>query len=195
MSDSIETTLFARVVQRIDPAYKLRRAWTLMGGVSAQVTALEVERGDGRIQKLIVRQHGAVDLAHNPHIATDEYKLLRQLHACGMPVPMAYDYDESGTIMPSPYVVMEYIEGETDFAPIDTAHYLDQLAAHLAALHRLNLTTLDLAFLPAQAGRYNAQSMERPSMLDETLDESRIRATLRASLPQYNEPVLLHGDY
>lgn len=197
MSASIELTAFARIVQRIDPTYKLRRAWALTGGVSAQVTALEVARDDGDMHKLIVRQHGTVDLAHNQHIAADEYKLLRQLHARGLPAPMAYDYDESGAILPSPYVVIAFIEGATDFTPANLTTYIEQIAAQLATLHRLDLATLDVAFLPDQAARYAARSMEQPTVIDEMLHEARIRAALRASLPlpQHNKSVLLHGDY
>ena len=39
-----------QVVQKIDPQTRLLRAWTLKDGISAQVTALEIERPDGQVQ-------------------------------------------------------------------------------------------------------------------------------------------------
>jgi hypothetical protein len=71
-----EDKKFERVVRRIEPQSRLLRAWGLKGGVSARVTALEIERPDGHTQKMIVRQHGEVDRKHNPRIAADEFRLL-----------------------------------------------------------------------------------------------------------------------
>src|SRR2546421_6369040 len=111
MADSKADKKFEEVVQKIEPQSKLLRTWELSGGVSAQVTALEIERPDGRTKKMIVRQHGPVDLAHNPCIAADEYRLLQILHAAGLATPAPYAVDESGEILPTPFVVVEYIEG------------------------------------------------------------------------------------
>ena len=85
---------FEQVVQKIDPQSKLLRTWALKGGVSAQVTALEIEQPGGHTKKMIVRQHGAVDLKHNPYIAADEFKLLQLLHSVGLAIPKPYYLDE-----------------------------------------------------------------------------------------------------
>ena len=109
------------MVQKIDPHSKLLRAWELKGGISVQVTAIEIERPGGHTQKMIVRQHGAVDLKHNPHVAAHEFKLLQLLHSVGLAAPAPYHLDQSGEIFSTPYIVVEYIEGETTFAPFDVA--------------------------------------------------------------------------
>ena len=62
MSDSKADKKFELVVQKIEPQSKLLRTWELKGGVSAQVTALEIEKLNGHTQKMIVRLHGEVDL-------------------------------------------------------------------------------------------------------------------------------------
>ena len=67
MVDSIEDTQFERVARRVEPQGTLLRAWPLQGGVSAQVTALEVSLPDGRSRKLVVRRHGAGDLFPSIH--------------------------------------------------------------------------------------------------------------------------------
>jgi aminoglycoside phosphotransferase (APT) family kinase protein len=188
---------FMQVVQRLDPAAMLLRAWSLTGGVSAQVTALEIASLDGQVAKLIIRQHGDTDLKHNPNIAEDEFNLLQHLHLVGFPAPVAYDYDQSGTVLPTPYVVIEYIDGETDFAPNDIESYVVQLATRLAELHTIEPTTLSEIRLPHQHHRYTNLASERPLLVDDSLHEGRIRAILESSLPlsQHNPTVLLHGDY
>src|SRR2546429_1207052 len=91
-----EDNKFEQVVQKIDPQSKLLRTWELKGGVSAQVTALEIERPDGQTQKMLVRQHGQVDLKHNPRIAAEEFKLLQLLHSVRLATPRPYHLDQSG---------------------------------------------------------------------------------------------------
>lgn len=188
---------FAQVVRKLDPHGTLLRAWTLHGGVSAQVTALEIARPDGYTQKLLVRQHGAVDRAHNPHIAADEYQLLHLLQSAGVTAPAPYLLDQSGDIFPIPYLVIAYIEGEPDFAPADLSGYIRQFATHLAQIHAVECGRLDFSFLPEQEQRYAQKLRERTTILDDSLDEGHIRDTLESAwpLPQRNPSLLLHGDY
>jgi aminoglycoside phosphotransferase (APT) family kinase protein len=182
----------ARVVQRMDPAATLLRAWPLTGGVSAQVTALEVARADGHTERLVVRRHGATDLAHNPRIARDEHELLRIARAHGLAAPRSYGYDESGELLPTPYLVTEFVEGETAFEPADLNGYLAQAAAQLAAIHGVP-DSPELDFLPRAATALDALRQQP----DDSLNERHIRATLEAAGPPapVNAPALLHGDY
>src|SRR3954465_13802407 len=98
LTTSKEHHKFEQLVQKLDPQSKLLRAWELKGGVSAQVTALEIERPDGQTQKMIVRRHGAVDLQQNPQIAADEFKLLQITQSAGLATPAPYYVDLSGEI-------------------------------------------------------------------------------------------------
>jgi hypothetical protein len=91
---------FERLVQRIDPRNKLLRTGGLKGGVSAQVTALEIERSDGQTRKMIVRRHGKADLKQNPHIAADEFKLLQILRSAGLAAPRPYYWDLCAALRP-----------------------------------------------------------------------------------------------
>lgn len=188
---------FERLVQKIDPQSKLLGTWTLKGGVSAQVTALEIKRPDGQTKKMIVRQHGEVDLKRNPHIAADEFKLLQILQSTGAATPVPYYLDQSGEIFPAPYIVIEYIEGKPEFAPSDLSEFILQLATHLSRIHQIDCSHLDLSFLPAQEDIYTKKLRERPAKMDDSLEEGRIRAALASiwPLPQRNKSVLLHGDF
>lgn len=188
---------FEQIARKIDPHGRLLRAWKMRGGVSAQVTALEVERADGQMMQLIVRQHGEVDLRQNPQVAAGEFRLLQFLHSAGLAVPQPYLLDASGEIFPTPYVVIEYIEGTTDGAPASVADCVVQLATHLSRIHLLDTSKLDVSFLPAQVHRYTRLIHERPPALDTSGDEARIRNALQAAWPppQRNRSALLHGDY
>src|SRR5215472_4832781 len=181
----------------MDPHSKLLRTWELKGGISAQVTALEVLLSGGHTKKLIVRQHGATDLKHNPQIAADEFNLLQLVHSAGVAVPEPYYLDQSGEIFSMPYLVIEYIEGKPEFAPADLPDLLLQLAMHLSRTHQVDGSKLDLSFLPELEHRYAEKLRERPANVDESLDEGRIRDVLEAAwpLPRCNPPVLLHGDF
>jgi len=185
------------VVQKMDPQSTLLHTWKLKGGVSAQITALEIERGDGQTKKMLVRQHGEGDLKHNPHIAADEFKLLHLLHSVGVATPMPYHLDQSGEIFSTPYIVIEYIEGETEFAPSNVPNLLLQFATHLSKIHHIDGSKLDVSFLPKLEKRYAETLRERPTNVDEALDEGRIRDVLEAvwPIPQRNAEALLHGDF
>lgn len=188
---------FGLVVHRLEPHSKLLRTWELKGGVSAQVSAIELERPDGQTQTVVVRRHGAVDLEHNPNIAADEFKLLQRLRSTGVAAPTPYYLDQSGEIFSTPYVVLEYIDGKPEFAPSAADDLIPQLATQLARIHAVDCSKLDLFFLPSQAHRCAEKLRGRPSRRDESEDEARIRGTLEAiwPLPQRNPSVLLHGDF
>ena len=109
---------------------------------------------------MIVRQHGTVDIKHNPYIAADEFKLLQLLHSAGLAVPEPFYLDQSGEIFHTPYVVIEYIEGETIFAPknvVDTP-----------ALDNVRYSNASIQFgAPGQRKRPHTASTQPLSLRDE----------------------------
>jgi aminoglycoside phosphotransferase (APT) family kinase protein len=197
LANSKSDKKFELVVQKFEPQSKLLRIWELKGGVSAQVTALEIERPGGYTQKMIVRQHGTVDLKYNPYIAADEFKLLQLLHSIGLAVPEPLYLDQSSEIFSTPYIVIEYIVGETIFGSHDVADFIPQIAMQLYMIHEVGCATLDVSFLPLHEKRVAEMIGERPEKVDDALDEGHIRDVLKAvwPLPQRNASVLLHGDF
>lgn len=197
MTQLKENREFEQVVQKFYPQSQLRRAWKLEGGVSAQVTALEIEHPDGSLQKMIARLHGAVDLKSNPNIAADEFKLLQILQLAGVTAPKPYQLDTSNQIFPTPYLLIEFIEGKSDFAPANLNDFLFQMAAHLARIHAVDCSKFELSFLPEQEKIYTEKIRVRPTQLDESIDEGHIRDILEGAWPllQPNKAGLLHGDY
>src|SRR5262249_59063540 len=116
---SFNTQTLERLAQRIGPESRLLRAWPLKGGLSAQMTAFEIEQPGGRTERLILRQPGEHALRRNPAAAADEFPLHRLLCDSGFPVQAPRLLDESGGILPAPYLVIDYIEGAPMLAGSD----------------------------------------------------------------------------
>src|SRR6266567_4004424 len=198
MTASKEDNKFAQVVQKMDPQSKLLRTWELKGGVSAQVSALEFLLPDGYTKKMIIRQHGAVDLKHNPQIAADEFKLLQLVQSVGLAAPKPFYLDQSGEIFSTPYLVIEYVEGETEFTPSHVPDLILQLATQLSRIHTVDCSKLDVSFLPQQEQRYAEKLRERPTILDESLDEGHIRDALgnrNRCHAEFHSPVSIHDNH
>ena len=197
MTSSQEGQKFEQVVRKIDPHSRLLRVWEMEGGVSARVTALEIEWPGGQTQKMIVRQHGGADLKRNPQIAADEFRLLQLLQSAGLAAPAPYYLDQSGEIFSQPYIVIEFMEGMAEFAPADLDDYILQLAAYLSGIHCVDCSHRDVSFLPEQERKFSELLSNRPAKVDEALDEGHIRDVLEATWPltRLNTAVLLHGDF
>jgi EmrB/QacA subfamily drug resistance transporter len=194
---SKEDQKFEQLAQKIAPHSKLLRTWHLKGGISAEMTALEIECPDGQTRRMIVRRPSDRTLKQNPHAARDEFKLLQMTKSLGLATQTPYHLDQSGKIFSTPYLVIEYIEGQPEFAPSHLADFTLQLATHLAKIHRVDCSNLDVSFLPKQAKGFADNVGKRPTKVDTSLDEGRIRDTLESvwPLPQRNAAVLLHGDF
>lgn len=189
--------MFEKLLCKFAPNAKLLRTWELKGGQSAQVTALEVMHDDGRRQKMVARLHGAVDLANNPNVAAVEFRLLQLLNAAGVATPAPIYLDTDCDIFPVPCLVIEFIDGQPEFAPDDVPNRVQQLAAQLANIHQVDCSAADMSFMPQQAASVAAKLRQRPAVLDESLHEGNIRDALAVigPLPPRNASAILHGDY
>jgi aminoglycoside phosphotransferase (APT) family kinase protein len=146
---------------------------------------------------LLVRQHGEVDRNRNPQIARSEFKLLQVLQAEDLPVPTPYHVDESCEIFPIPVLIVEYIEGHTEFSPVNTEDCMQQLVTNLVRIHRVNLASGNLAFLPQYEIVYAEKMSRKSRTVNDGFNTPEIQQALAtiASHVQMNNAVLLHGDY
>ena len=177
------------VIERLYPGARLLRWRRLVGGVSADVRALELALPDGQPRTVVLRRHPALDWKpRDRQIARTEFELLRWLHAARVPVPEPLLLEFDG---PAPFLVTEFVDG-TSVVPderLDAA--LDVMAGALARLHAL--PTDGLPALP-----------ERVDPLPELFDYLPDTPANRA-LHEYlggcgdsayrGEPALLHGDF
>ncbi|WP_237690837.1 phosphotransferase family protein [Paenibacillus caui] len=187
-----------QLILQMDAQNKLLYAKELTGGVSANVMYVEIEQKGDRIQKKIVREYGEIDRKRNPKVAKDEYELLHMLHTQGFAVPKPYYYAlQSSVDWDKPYLVIEYVEGSTDFPEDPSPSYIFQLAEQLSCIHKLDISRADLSFLPRLHDDYGKRIGNRPETLDESLQEGEIRDVLEKvwPLPQHNNSALLHGDF
>jgi len=185
------------IVQKLHPGGQLLFAWKPTGGISAEITALEIGLPDGGKMKYIIRRHGEADLAGNPNRAALEFRLLQFLQEGGILAPKPCLLDNSCEILSTPYLVVEYIQGASEFTPTDLSDYLGQFTTQLVNIHHLNLSRWDFSTLPRQTLRFY-NSLESPDKnTTPGLELERIRPTLTQawSSMQSNTPVLLHGDY
>lgn len=180
-----------QLVQQIDPQSRLLRSWSLIGGISAQMTALEMVLPDGQTKKLVLRRPGAATLKRNPNAAADEFRLLQIMQSAGLPVPTPYHLDQSDT----PGLVIEYIEGQSEYAPAHLPDFVSQAATNLAKIHSIDPS--QPGSIVGHAKTFAEKVKSRLAELGTSPEDEKLHKVLGSvgPLPQSNKSVLLHGDY
>ncbi len=164
----------------------------LQGGISAEMTAIEILLTNSQTQTLILRLPNKKVLQANPRAAEHEHKVLQALHSHGInvPKPIAVDSETNS------FILLEYIEGENDYSPINPINFARQLASELAKIHSVNPAKHHLSFLPGPANHFIPPFHQNapPGSLPHT---DPIRGLLNNAwpFPQQNPSTLLHGDY
>jgi len=177
------------------PQGRLVRAWNLTGGMSAVLTALEIETQDGRSTRCVLRCPGEAQQRENPDTIQNEYGVLQLGQAWGLPMPAPLRLLLPGEVLPNACLVMEYIAGQPDFSPADLDDYLSQMATALAQIHAATRGGASLEFLQRQPNAFPNPPEETTRAAD--LPRAPILAAWRACSPpvSVNETALLHGDY
>lgn len=190
----LEDGPFDLVAQTVRPGSTLIRSWPLAGGVSAQVTAIEIAEPDGSTERMVVRRHGAITgKQKHVDVTSNEFSLLHALDGAGLAVPTPYRVDISGELLPTPYIVMEYVDGSTDIDPKAVPDALRQMAGYLTRLHALELGHHSLPVLPHRDEPID--SIRRHLASTPAADRIRDALATHRSVTQDNGHVLLHGDY
>lgn len=187
----------AEVAALVEPGARLLRAWTLIGGLSATMTVMEVERPDGSCQRLVVRRARRSQSERASLPIADEFRLLVELRALGLPVPQPRGVDDSGTILDQPYSVLDYVDGSPRFAADDPGETGRVLAAQLAAIHQIDGSRSHFADLPRQTEVIGRRLAETGNDFDVSLSEGLIREVLCTHWPppEPHRSSLLHGDF
>jgi aminoglycoside phosphotransferase (APT) family kinase protein len=183
---------FQVLIEQFAPGSRLLRVRPMTGGISAQTTSLVFTGPDGTTERVIVRQHGAVDRARNPDIARDEFRLLEIVRARGVAAPAPIHVDASGALFPAPVIVIASVEGEPGLPEGETDAWINQAAEQLARMHRITASN-ELDFLPGKRTAF----APRHERLDDSMREGIIRQVLEEIHPPApgERPTLLHGDF
>jgi aminoglycoside phosphotransferase (APT) family kinase protein len=171
---------------------RLTRRWTLHGGVSAKVQALELILPDGTTDRVVVRQHGAASWKPlEEGVTSTEHAVLEALADASLPVPRPRLCDLSGLVLPAPYLVLPFIDGTKE--PHTLSLGLERMAGFLARLHRLDVEALAL---PATLPRRDNPVPELLEYLPDGLEALRHLIEKRdAGQEPWPTGSVLHGDF
>jgi aminoglycoside phosphotransferase (APT) family kinase protein len=104
------------------------------------VEGLELELPDGSVRNVVVRRHAAGWKRKDGDVAAVELALHGALLEAGLPVPRVLHLDMSSSVLPSPFLVMELVDGTTHVDDDDLDDALAQMADFLVRLHSLKPT-------------------------------------------------------
>ena len=186
----------AAVARSMDPKADLLRNWPLTGGVSAQVHGLEIARpgaGPQRIvQRIVVRCLDSESWKdRSEEVAGTEFHLMEALRGMGFPVPEPLLLDTSCRLLPTPFLVMSWVEGTTTIEEDDLPGALPKLAELLANLHGLDQTNLDVPTLQPREDPIQGALDYLPT----NLRSSPVSDAIRCHELKPNPDCLLHGDF
>ncbi len=183
---------FRSIAEKIDPSAEAVRHWTLTGGVSAQIEAIEYELPGGERRQVVVRQHGTADWKqHGDDATATEFGLQTTLFDAGLPVPEPLLLDVSCTLLPSPYLVMAMVEGTTAVDETRLESALHRMAEFLLRLHSLEIEAPSLRRLPRGEDPVKGALQYVP----DTAECASLRAALSSWVARPSENALLHNDF
>jgi aminoglycoside phosphotransferase (APT) family kinase protein len=184
----------------------------LKGGYSRQMWSFDAVLADGTTRPLVLCANSDSGVVGDDGQSLDrvtEARLLRALHATGLPVPDAICAADRGSSLRRPYFVMERIAGTAAIGPFHRdPWYLEhreeigsQFAALLAAVHGADVPEGLLGPPPEaatvgarEAARWRSELEATPEARTPTVD--RALAWLETHGPRPPARVtLVHGDY
>jgi len=180
------------ILRRLDPGARLLVHRPLEGGMSATMEQLDVERADGRRERLVLRLPGPENLKADPLAGIHEYRLLGHLAEHGVPAPRPRLLDDTRSTVPFDALLLDWTEGEVDFAPADPVAAAEAMASVAASVHEVPVEGLSfLARTDDPLVHQDNLVAQHPARLDGATTRRLAEAWRGRSAVA---PVLLHGD-
>lgn len=111
----------------------------LKGGQSSFIHQLTVKMLDGKINKVVLREHyNAAWLAKEPRIIIQEAKNLKMMENSQLSTPKLIAYDEKMQQAGRPALLMTKVEGNIQLKPKNLSDWLNQIAQKLLSIHSVN---------------------------------------------------------
>jgi aminoglycoside phosphotransferase (APT) family kinase protein len=179
------------IVERAFPGGQVRRKERLNGGISARATRLELTLTSGTTRQVVVRRPTRDTRAEALRVVEREHALLSRCTELGILAPRPLFLDPAAAA-----IVLEFVDGAPDFAPVRPREMLEQLATQLARIHAVPLDE-ELRLLERNHERAQERAAHTSQQTDVGLDEAHVRSLVRElwPWPQHNPDALLHGDY
>jgi aminoglycoside phosphotransferase (APT) family kinase protein len=194
-ANELAATISAAAALRVvEPSARLLREWTLPGGISAVMTAIEAEWPDGSTRRIIVRE--PLESGRTVTVS-EEGALLARLASLGLPVPKVLHVEGGAEMDARPWIALAYIDGAPAVAPNDRQAAALELADVLAGIHAVDTSVPEIAALRDRTAAVTRYLARPPDVLDVDLQEDKVRATLTARWPpgRPDRLGLLHGDF
>ncbi len=182
----------AKITERLDPASRLIRTWSFEGGLSSEMTGVEVETPSGGRERLVLRRERAADGPFASSGLAREFRLLESLHRIGLAVPEPRALDSEHRC-----AVLEFVEGAPLVSTTDPTGAARVFASVLATIHGLDAERPEFAQLPRRDHVLDELVLNAPEVLDESVREGLVRETVRRYWPppRPTRCALLHGDF
>jgi aminoglycoside phosphotransferase (APT) family kinase protein len=158
-------------------------------------------------RRYVLRRKPPGKLLPSAHAVDREYRVIRALHAQGVPVAEALAFCADESIVGTPFYVMGFVDGRVFWepqmpgsSPTERAAVYDSMNETIARLHRLDPARIDLGDF-GKGENYVARQVERWSKQYRASETEKIEAMERLIgwLPKHipaGGPVrLVHGDY
>ena len=168
----------------------LVKATRLRGGITFDVSMLEINDGKRENEKLILRKSTGIDNAKYSKKLQKEYKLLQLLERVNIPAPIPLFFSKEKEIHTHPFIVLKYIDGETQFELQNVTDYIKKYTTNLLNIHNINIKENDSSFLPDQ----NAVLSNIINEIHNDQIKDQVFNPLKTESYK-NKPVLVHGDY
>lgn len=194
---TLTDNIVEKVVKKLDPRNQLLRVWSLSGGISAEMIAFEYLAPDGEKAVRILRYPRAEILRYYPDILDVEYKTLSAVQKTSIPSQICYLFDNTKSILPEGYLILEFIKGQSQFALSKKKQIPPGLARQLAAIHGQAWAASDIAHLPDFLTGLKARLDEASRPSDRSMQQDEIQDALKNHWPD-DDPqknTLLHGDF
>jgi len=158
-------------------------------------------------RKFVLRKKPPGKLLPSAHLIEREYRILKALPQEQVPVPRARVLCEDGSIIGTPFYIMDHIEGRVitsvalpQLSPAErTAIYAD-FARVAAGLHGVDYRACGLedfgkpeGYVTRQLDRWSKQYIA--SKTDANPDMDKLIAWLAENKPQRDETAIAHGDF
>ena len=196
MSVGLVDSTIQTLIQAVVAKARLVRVSALSGGMSAQMSVVEIQCVNGEHRRLVLRQCAGANRAEQNRAAKYETELLRLTREAGITSPASYmlstDNESCNGI-----VIMECVDGEPNYDPPNRLTHAGILAEQLATIHRVDCVDSRLAFLAVRTLRSTEPQTGPFDEADASLQARKIRAALDNAKPlvQDNLSTLLHGDF